>query len=195
MGKVFEYIGQLLCYIGVPSAVSVISRYFSQNKPLLMATPILRLNAAVSGNRLAIFFSHKKSAENYYNWLESSNRSEDLNCDVDISAGMVSMDLPLGINTESPNGPNDIVLAFSNKDEATYWDQHMIIWDRRTSQAENQRSISRSLTVGTLNEKLVLRNETGTSVYVADTSEAQTYYSGTQTNVSGKWDILGIFRK
>lgn len=132
-----------------------------------MATQRLRLNAEVSDNRLTISFSHKKSARHYYDWLKRSIFCKILVSDVDISEGKVSMNLPLRIKTESPNGPKDIVLAFSDVEEAILWDQHMIILEKRANQAENQRSVSRSLTVGILNEKLGLRNETGVSVAVA----------------------------
>jgi hypothetical protein len=126
-----------------------------------MGTKILRLNATVSDGRIIVSFSYPPSAERYKKYLEKPESSYDDNHKwrSTISGGQVSMDLPAGVTFEFPSGSKDAVLAFADEAKATIWEEKMILWEKSANQEGTKRSISRSLTVERLNEKLgLLRN-------------------------------------
>jgi hypothetical protein len=120
--------------------------------------PFLRLDAEVTGRRITITFLHKESAKRYNDYLKNlgglfyRNRS----CEFDES-NTVSMDLPPEVTAEPIPKTKDVLLTFDDDEDAMEWERAMILWEKKVNQTENQRSISRSLTVKDLDEKL---NET-----------------------------------
>ncbi|KIW11617.1 hypothetical protein PV08_10919 [Exophiala spinifera] len=134
-------------------------------------TQPLRLNVARDSDsecRIIISFSHKASARKYYEYLkQKENSSENRKFGgLALSEYIVSMELPSDITLEFPENSSDVVLAFDDKDKAVAWEKEMILWEKRMNQTENRRSISRSLTVGGLNEKMGRPPPIGTFVIV-----------------------------
>ncbi|KAJ5166689.1 uncharacterized protein N7482_005470 [Penicillium canariense] len=123
-----------------------------------MEHKILRLNATASGGRIIIAFSYPPSAESYKEYLEKPENTYDDKHEwsVAVLEGKVSMTLPSDITFEFPSGSKDAVLAFQDEAKAIKWEEKMLIWERGTNHEGTRRSISRSLTVGRLNEKLGL---------------------------------------
>lgn len=123
----------------------------------LLSVP-LTLNATVSDGRITISFSHKASARYYNNYLKNLTNSfyKEHECEIAESEDEVSMKLPSGIITEPQKGPKDVVLVFNNQDEALAWESEMIVWERKSDQAEKKRLLSRSFTVESFEEKMML---------------------------------------
>ncbi|KAJ6099707.1 hypothetical protein N7467_001242 [Penicillium canescens] len=127
-----------------------------------MENKILILNATVSGDRLIVSFSYSPSAQNYKEYLEKPENSYDNHHEwnLTIAERQVSMNLPPDIAFEIPRASKDAVLAFEDEAKAMKWEENMILWEKSTNQEGTKRSISRSLTVGRLNEKLGLSERT-----------------------------------
>lgn len=64
------------------------------------------------------------------------------------------MDLPPGITYEFHSDSKDAVLVFEDESMAEKWEEKMILWKRSVYQEGPKRSISRSLTVDQVVEKL-----------------------------------------
>jgi hypothetical protein len=128
-----------------------------------MAAKILVLNTTVSDGRIIVYFSYRPSAQSYKEYLEKPENSYDDKHEwrVTISGKQVSMNLPPGIAFTIPSGSKDAVLAFEDEAKAEKWEERMILWEKRMNQEGAKRSISRTLTVGHLNEKLGLPGQTG----------------------------------
>jgi hypothetical protein len=124
-----------------------------------MVLPPLKVDARVSGEdsgvcRITITFSHKSSAEQYNEYLTTSNFSHDRHhCYIDKS---VSMNLPPETTSRSINGGKGVVLVFKDEEEAMAWETQMILWGKGKDQDKRERSIVQNWKVGDFNEKLGL---------------------------------------
>lgn len=151
----------------------------------IMTQP-LRLNATqISDCRIIISFSHRASAQSYYDYLkDKENSSEIVKFEAAVSGNQVSMNLPTDITLECPDGSKDVILAFEDEDKAEASAREMIVWEKRTNQNGNRRSISRSLTIRSLSEKLGLQVPEGVYFNARD--------PGTQFNYRGGWSTFNF---
>ncbi|KAJ5263956.1 hypothetical protein N7478_011561 [Penicillium angulare] len=139
--------------------IALESPYFPINS---MTSKILIVNSTVCDGRILISFSYPPLAQFYKEYLETSENS----CDdkhqwgVAISGRQVSMNLPPGITFEFPGDSKDAILVFEDETMAVKWEEKMILWEKCENQEGSKRSISRSLTVGQLIEKLSLPEQT-----------------------------------
>jgi hypothetical protein len=123
-----------------------------------MTSKILIVNSTVCDGRLLISFSYPPLARFYKEYLEIPENSCDdkHQWEVALSGRQVSMNLPPGITFEFPGDSKDAILVFEDETMAVKWEEKMILWEQRENQEGSKRSISRSLTVGQLIEKLSL---------------------------------------
>lgn len=130
-----------------------------------MEDMILRLNATVSAGRIIVSFSYPPSAQSYREYLEKPENTYDDKYEwrIAVLGGQLSMNLPPDITFEFPSGSKDAVLAFEDEAKAMKWEEKMILWEKMTNHKGPRRSVSRSLTVGRLNEKLGLPGQTSCS--------------------------------
>jgi hypothetical protein len=146
-----------------------------------MASQILRLDAEATGPRdhfrLTIYFSHSESARNYYSYLQTLDSfCEEQECKIAESEKDVSMYLPSDIIPVKEAGTNDVILVFTDEDKAKAWEEKMILW---TGNVEMKRSLSRSLTIQALNDKLGLSSQ----VFMNTAYEASTQRNAPMSSV------------
>jgi hypothetical protein len=123
-----------------------------------MASPILRLNAKVTGpsdeQRLTITFSHPAAAEVYHQYLQHLDDmaiQPKQDSKIEESGKEVSMRLPSNIKPIKEKGAKDVVLEFEDEGEAMVWEQKMMLW---TGNIEKKRSLSRFERVHALRDKI-----------------------------------------
>lgn len=142
-----------------------------------MATirPLLRLNATVFDGRLHISFSYLPAAQIYKEYLQKPENSynDEHEWEVAISATEVSMNLPSDISVGFPGGSKNTVLTFEDEAKAKEWEGKMVLWEQRANQAKETLSISQSMTIERLSERLGKSIGDSPSLFHVECSGAQ----------------------